>query len=237
MAVLTTDAPISGQYTVFATRSVTIKKVSQFLDLFESVAMRRYQSKKRVCGDVHSRLARRGASTGEAAATWSRRLCRTALAIFLRIGIPGLQRGGSGADMLKQHESLRKLLELDQTGFCATPGWDRLARAVAGGVGTGAALSGGDLCSVAMPSGRNRLPVGGICWPRMRHHPHEVFACLFLDNKNRVIQYEELFSAPSTVPPYHPRQVVKRAFRHNAAAGDLGTVIHPGSPSPAMPTK
>ena len=44
------------------------------------------------------------------------------LAIFLRIGIPGRSAVDLARDMLKQHESLRKLLELDQAGFCATPG-------------------------------------------------------------------------------------------------------------------
>jgi DNA repair protein RadC len=52
----------------------------------------------------------------------------------------------------------------------------------------------------------------------MRHHYHEVFACLFLDNKNRVIQYEELFYGTIDSSAVHPRQVVKRALYHNAAA-------------------
>jgi DNA repair protein RadC len=53
---------------------------------------------------------------------------------------------------------------------------------------------------------------------KMRHHPHEVFAVLFLDNKHRVIQYEELFFGTIDSSSVHPRQVVKRALYHNAAA-------------------
>ena len=52
----------------------------------------------------------------------------------------------------------------------------------------------------------------------MRGYAHEVFACLFLDNKHRVIQYEELFQGTIDSSAVHPRQVVKRALHHNAAA-------------------
>ena len=47
---------------------------------------------------------------------------------------------------------------------------------------------------------------------------HEVFACLFLDNRNRVIACEELFRGTIDGASVHPREVVKRALRHNAAA-------------------
>ena len=46
----------------------------------------------------------------------------------------------------------------------------------------------------------------------------EVFACLFLDNKHRLIQYEELFFGTIDSAAVHPREVVKRALHHNAAA-------------------
>lgn len=46
----------------------------------------------------------------------------------------------------------------------------------------------------------------------------ETFACLFLDNKNRVIQYEELFYGTVAEATIYPREVIKRALYHNAAA-------------------
>jgi DNA repair protein RadC len=45
-----------------------------------------------------------------------------------------------------------------------------------------------------------------------------VFACLFLDNRHRVIEYEELFQGTIDGASVHPRQVVRRALDHNAAA-------------------
>lgn len=47
---------------------------------------------------------------------------------------------------------------------------------------------------------------------------HEVFACFWLDNQCRLIQYEELFRGTINGATVHPREVVKSALRHNAAA-------------------
>ena len=47
---------------------------------------------------------------------------------------------------------------------------------------------------------------------------HEVFACLFLDNRHRVIRYEEMFRGTIDGCSVHPREVVKAALSANAAA-------------------
>ncbi len=52
----------------------------------------------------------------------------------------------------------------------------------------------------------------------LRHEPHEVFACLFLDSKHRVLAFEPLFHGSIDNASVYPRQVVKRALAHNAAA-------------------
>lgn len=46
----------------------------------------------------------------------------------------------------------------------------------------------------------------------------EVFAVMFLDNRHRLIKYEELFYGTIDGATVHPREVVKAALRHNAAA-------------------
>ena len=53
---------------------------------------------------------------------------------------------------------------------------------------------------------------------RLQHYPFEVFSCLFLDNKHRVIEYEELFRGTIDGASVHPREVVRRVLHHNAAA-------------------
>ena len=47
---------------------------------------------------------------------------------------------------------------------------------------------------------------------------HEVFVCIFLDAQHRVIAVEELFRGTLTQTSVYPREVVKAALRHNAAA-------------------
>jgi DNA repair protein RadC len=53
---------------------------------------------------------------------------------------------------------------------------------------------------------------------KLRGLPHEVFACLFLDTRHRVIHYEELFTGTLDGASVYPREVVKRALAKNAAA-------------------
>lgn len=53
---------------------------------------------------------------------------------------------------------------------------------------------------------------------RLATLPHEVFLALFLDAQNRLLVAEELFRGTLTQTSVYPREVVKQALRHNAAA-------------------
>jgi DNA repair protein RadC len=53
---------------------------------------------------------------------------------------------------------------------------------------------------------------------RLRHLGHEVFCCLFLDNRHRVLRFEELFRGTIDGTSVYPREVVKEALAVNAAA-------------------
>ncbi len=57
---------------------------------------------------------------------------------------------------------------------------------------------------------------------RLLDLPHEVFCCLFLDTRHRLIRYEELFRGTIDGATVYPREVVKRALAHNASAVILG---------------
>lgn len=75
-------------------------------------------------------------------------------------------------------------------------------------------------------SGASRIResmVGPACAARYFHarlsdRPHEVFGCLFLDTRHRLIAYEELFRGTVDGASVHAREVVKRALHYNAAA-------------------
>ena len=47
---------------------------------------------------------------------------------------------------------------------------------------------------------------------------HEVFAVLFLDSRHGVIAYDEMFTGTIDGAAVYPREVVKAALLHNAAA-------------------
>lgn len=139
------------------------------------------------------------------------------LAIFLRIGVPGRSAVDLARDLLNQYGGLRQLLEAEESSFCANHGLGQakyvqlqavleLARRY-----LETTLQRGDaLQSVA--DTRRYLTA------RLRHAPHEVFACLFLDNRHRVIAFEELFYGTIDGASVHPRQIMRRAIFHNAAA-------------------
>ena len=50
------------------------------------------------------------------------------------------------------------------------------------------------------------------------NRPHEVFCCLFLDNRHRVLAFDEMFRGTIDGTSVYPREVVKRALELNAAA-------------------
>ena len=55
-----------------------------------------------------------------------------------------------------------------------------------------------------------KLKLGGYAW--------EVFGVLFLDNRHRVLAFEEMFRGTLDGASVHPREVVRAALQHNAAA-------------------
>lgn len=63
--------------------------------------------------------------------------------------------------------------------------------------------------------------------------PHEVFAVLFLDAQNRLIELEELFRGSLTQTSVYPREVVIRALHHQAAAVILAHNHPSGSTTPS----
>lgn len=52
----------------------------------------------------------------------------------------------------------------------------------------------------------------------LAHEEHEIFAVIWLDNRHRVIAFEALFRGTIDAASVYPREVVKSALEHNAAA-------------------
>ena len=53
---------------------------------------------------------------------------------------------------------------------------------------------------------------------RLRDRRYETFCCMFLDCRNRVLAFEELFHGTLDSAMVYPREIVRRAMERNAAA-------------------
>ena len=65
-------------------------------------------------------------------------------------------------------------------------------------------------------------------------YEHEVFALLMLDSQHRVIAFEEVFRGTLDGASVYPREIVKIALEHNAAAMILVHNHPSGDPEPSQ---
>ena len=73
----------------------------------------------------------------------------------------------------------------------------------------------------ALPTGeaiRSPADTEAFLMARLRDLPHELFCCIYLDNRHRIISFEELFRGTIDGTSVYPREVVKQALSFNAAA-------------------
>lgn len=68
---------------------------------------------------------------------------------------------------------------------------------------------------------------------RIRGNASEVFAALFLDTRHRALAFEELFRGTIDGAEVHPREIVRRALEHNAAAVIIGHNHPSGNAEPS----
>lgn len=66
---------------------------------------------------------------------------------------------------------------------------------------------------------------------------HEKFCVIFLDNRHRLIAFQEMFQGTIDGASVHPREVVKRALQFNAAAVILAHNHPSGDPEPSRADK
>ncbi len=139
------------------------------------------------------------------------------IALLLQFGIRGRSAVDVARDLLTEFQSLRGLLNADPARACATPGLGpaRFARLQAS-------------LELARRHYQERMQIGCVLanpratreflQMRLRDLTHEVFCCVYLDNRNRVTGFEELFRGTLDGASVHPREVVKHALARNAAA-------------------
>ncbi|MES9827227.1 MAG: DNA repair protein RadC [Candidatus Thiodiazotropha sp.] len=139
------------------------------------------------------------------------------LAIFLRTGVAGQTAVDLARSLLSEFGGLRHLLSADQRRFCKSRG---LGMAKYTQLQAVLEMARRYLHEQLETSGSLTTPeqTQDYLRARLRHYAYEVFSCLFLDNRHRVIRYEELFRGTIDGANVHPREVVRRALELNAAA-------------------
>ena len=139
------------------------------------------------------------------------------LAIFLRTGVKGKSAVDLSRELLSSFGNLRNLLCASQTEFFSHLGLGPAKFAQLQAVLEMAKrhlyeeLERGDALE-------NPNDTKNYLASQLRAYNHEVFAGLFLDNRHRVIQFEELFTGTIDGASVYPREVVKKAMNCNAAA-------------------
>ncbi|MHB1351917.1 MAG: RadC family protein [Thiobacillus sp.] len=139
------------------------------------------------------------------------------VAVFLRTGVAGKSAVDLGRDLIERFGGLGALCRADRVAACRATGvgeakyallqavMEMARRTLAEDMRAGDALS-----SPAAVRDYLRLI--------LRDKEYEVFCCVFLNAQNRVIAVEELFRGTLTQTSVYPREIVKRALAHNAAA-------------------
>ncbi|MEO8672610.1 MAG: DNA repair protein RadC [Tahibacter sp.] len=138
------------------------------------------------------------------------------LAIFIGSGTRGQSAVDLGRALLQDAGGLRSLLENpDQL-----PQRRGLGSAKASRLQAALELAQRCLAEDLQRGGSLRSPSDTADYLRARlsAYPYEVFACVFLDNRHRVIAFEELFRGTIDGASVHPREVVRACLKHNAAA-------------------
>jgi len=72
---------------------------------------------------------------------------------------------------------------------------------------------------------------------KLGHYEREVFGVLFLDNRHRLISFQELFYGTIDSASIYPREVVKAVLHVNAAAVILAHNHPSGNPEPSVADK
>ncbi|MFA6120049.1 MAG: DNA repair protein RadC [Sideroxydans sp.] len=139
------------------------------------------------------------------------------LAIFLRTGVVGKSAVDLARELLERFGNLTQLIAASEKEFCEIHG-----------LGQAKYVQLQAAVEISRRALQEEMKLGdALNSPRavreylqllLRARQQEVFVALFLDAQHRVIATEELFHGTLTQTSVYPREVVKRALYHNAAA-------------------
>jgi DNA repair protein RadC len=139
------------------------------------------------------------------------------LAIFIRSGVRGCTAVDVARELLGHHGGLREMLLAPREALCRAKGIGPakyvmlMAALELGRRHLAQKLQRG--CALESVEDTERYLLA-----QLRDRTQEVFCCLFLDNRHRVLAFEELFYGTLNGTAVYPREIVRRVMVHNAAA-------------------
>jgi DNA repair protein RadC len=139
------------------------------------------------------------------------------LAILLQTGTAGHSAIDVARGLLAEFRSLRGLLTAERPALLKVRGLGDAKYALLQASVELARRHYAELMQMG-PALANPRATREFLRARLRDRDHEVFCCLFLDNRHRVICFDEVFRGTIDGASVHPRDIVKLALARNAAA-------------------
>ena len=154
------------------------------------------------------------------------------LAIFLRVGVKGKTAVTLAQDLLGTFGSLPRLLNssADEITRCYGMGISKWAQIQAAYELVKRSLEHELMHDSVLGSPAQMRELIQV---KIGHLPHEVFLCLHLDSKNRLIECQELFRGSVAQTAIYPREILKEALIHNSSALIVAHNHPSGDPYPS----
>lgn len=140
------------------------------------------------------------------------------LAIYLRVGVRGKSAVDLARDLIARFDGdLSRLARATPAELAGTPG---IGQAKAAQIHACFELSRRAISQELRTGNALDSPTAVRQWLKLSlaQLPHEVFVALWLDNRHQLLASEELSRGTLTQTSVYPREVVKKALQHNAAA-------------------
>lgn len=139
------------------------------------------------------------------------------LAIFLRTGVKGKSAVDVARELLTHFGGIRALLEADQKDFCEGAGLGEAKYTQLKAVVEMARRHQAEQLA-EKPMLTDADNAKAYINMHLRDLPNEVFSVVFLDAQHQLIHYQQMFNGTISSASVYPREVVKTALKHNAAA-------------------
>ncbi len=155
------------------------------------------------------------------------------LSVLIRAGSSWSTSEKLAGGLLEHFGGIKSLLHAEASHLLAQPGVGEARAAIIATLPVFARR----YYELSLPAGcaiKSPTDTEAFLQSRLQHLGHELFCCLYLDNRHRVLKFDELFRGTIDGTSVYPREVVKEALAVNAAAVILAHTPPSGVAEPSM---